>query len=91
MTWCQKHGTSRNKWSNDELEYSQVQNKRGGDVYFFVIFGDPPAYFDPPRLLIFSRISRGATQKFINISKTRDVSLVYATPQYTRNTDVERS
>ena len=48
-------------------DYSQVQNKRGGAFIFFVIFGDPSQLILAPRLLI-SRISRGATQKFINIS-----------------------
>ena len=35
-----------------EDEYSLGLNKRGGDVYFFGLFGAPPApYFDsPPRL-----------------------------------------
>ena len=51
------------------MSYSQVQNKRGGgDVYFFVIFGDPPQLILTPPHLLISRISRGATQKFINIA-----------------------
>ena len=39
----------------------------GGRLFFREFWRLPAAYFDPPPLLI-SRISRGTTQKFINIS-----------------------
>ena len=40
----------------------------GGDVYFFVNFGDSSKLILTPPPLLISRISRGTTQKFINIS-----------------------
>ena len=51
--------------------YSQVQNERGGGgetFNFFVIFGGPPPQLILTPCLLISLVSRGATQKFINIS-----------------------
>ena len=49
--------------------YSQVQNNRGRDVYFFRDFCSPPSpcsLFWPPSRLLISRISQGITKKFRN-------------------------
>ena len=48
-----------------DLVYSQVQNKRGrGDIYFFMIFGDPPppAAYLTPSFINLSNFSRGYTE-----------------------------